>query len=101
MEKPKTFEVAVALFYAGGRSKGEAVKKAVREYPDLHVEYLQRLKAGVRDSLTVLLEAHDDGLRRQFHASQALQKEFRNADVYVAYERARREGRIGRLTGRR
>lgn len=95
MEKPKTFEIAVALNYAKGMSRAVAVKHAARDYPALHEEYLKRLAAGGDDYLQILLNLHDDALRSRYDNDPAIRKEFRNADAYVAYCRGLSEGRIG------
>lgn len=44
-DAPADFEAAVAHMQASGKSKGEAIKLAARDYPDLHKTYLARYNA--------------------------------------------------------
>jgi len=87
MEKPKTFEVAVALNYTAGMSKRNAVLKAVKEYPTLHTEYIDRIRSGGQDSLHVLLAEADRGFKEEYRKSIKLQNTFRDINQYIAYRR--------------
>ena len=44
--KTQNFESRVAEYIAKGNSRGEAVRLAVKNYPELHLQYVERLKAG-------------------------------------------------------
>ena len=61
VEKPKSFEVAVALLYSQGSSKAEAMSKARADYPELHQEYISRVNSGGKCGLSVLLETARQG----------------------------------------
>jgi hypothetical protein len=41
-DHPKTFEAAIAKFMADGKSRTDAIRAAVRNYPNLHEEYIDR-----------------------------------------------------------
>jgi hypothetical protein len=55
MERPTTFEVATLLIAKEtGKGKDEAMKVASGQYPDLFVEYSNRIKSGGKDHFEAL-----------------------------------------------
>jgi len=60
-QKPKTFEVAAALLHAKGMSQGDAILKATATYPDLHANYLNRLREGKSECLSLLMSCVKHG----------------------------------------
>jgi len=45
----ETFEDKVAALQADGKSKGEAIRIAASQFPDLHAKYVQRINAGQQE----------------------------------------------------
>jgi len=43
---PPFFELEVAKFFKQGKSKTEAIMEAIKKFPDLHAQYLERVQTG-------------------------------------------------------
>ena len=47
----ENFEAKVVAYKSTGKSSGEAIRLAVKNYPDLHTDYVARLKTGKGETL--------------------------------------------------